>query len=261
MLSRLRSAWHEHRIQRALRRKAIPEDLWRLTVSRLPFLQRRSSAELNELRRLASLFLDQKQFTGVGLVITDEIAVAVATQACLPVLRLGLEPYAGFVGLVIHQDEVLAERVTADDDGVVHHYQEALTGEAMEGGPVMLTWADVRDAGELAEQGYNVVIHEFAHVIDMRNGFADGVPILYGAGARSEWRAALASEYERFCDCVDRDEPTVLDPYGATAPAEFFAVAVEAFFVNAEAMKKEQPVMYQLLSSFFNQDPAASTAG
>jgi len=246
--------WRE---QRALERRAIPDPLWELTLLRLPFLARLDEAERAELRRLCSLFLDQKQFTGVdGLEVTDDMAVIIAAQACLPVLKLGLGLYGGFVQIVLHRDEVVAERSVMDEDGIVHEYDEPLTGEAMGGGPVMLTWADVRDAGESADWGYNVVIHEFAHVIDMADGDADGVPPLPTAAARERWIGVIDSAWEAFCGLVDAGVDTVVDPYGAEAVEEFFAVAVEAFFVAAGPFKREQPEMYALLREFFRQDPA-----
>ncbi|HJV60518.1 MAG TPA: M90 family metallopeptidase, partial [Albitalea sp.] len=179
MLDRLWSGWRRRREQRTLERRAIPDALWQLTLLRYPFLARRDDADQAQLRRLATLFLAEKEFHGAqGLVVTDEIAVAIAAQACLPVLRLGLQLYAGFVGIVVHPDEVVAQREVMDEDGIVHQYDETLAGEAMGGGPVMLSWHDVQAAGESAEWGYNVVIHEFAHVLDMGDGEADGVPPL-----------------------------------------------------------------------------------
>jgi len=218
-----------------------------------------SSLAVTELRRLASLFLDEKEFTGSGgFTVTDDIALAVAAQACLPVLRLGLEGYRRFVGIVMHADQVVAQRSFTDEHGVVHDYDEVLTGEAMEGGPVMLTWHDVRDAGELADAAYNVVIHEFAHVLDMTDGVPDGVPLLPTQAAREQWLSVLMSEYDRFSERAVCGYETVLDPYGAEGPDEFFAVASEAFFVSPLPMKQEQPALYRLLSSYYRQDPAAT---
>ena len=125
---------------------------------------------------MATLFLAEKEFSGArGLVVSDEMAVAIAAQACLPALALGLDWLDGFVGIVVHEDAVVARREVEDDDGVVHAYDEELSGEAMSGGPVMLAWRDVDEAGESAADGYNVVVHEFAHVIDMRGGVTAGV--------------------------------------------------------------------------------------
>jgi Mlc titration factor MtfA (ptsG expression regulator) len=254
---RLSRLWRQWREQRALGRRAISDPLWQLTLARYPFLGRRSAADLQELRRLSSLFLDRKEFAGAGgLEVSDDIAVAVAAQACLPVLRLGLGGYESFVGIVLHPDAVVAAREVTDDDGVVHRYDEVLSGEAMEGGPVMLSWSDVRDAGDTAEDAYNVVIHEFAHVLDMGDGEADGIPPLGSPALRRQWHAVLSEEYERFCRWTADSRDTVLDPYGAEAPEEFFAVAAEAFFVTPQAFNAQQPAMYRLLANYFQQNPA-----
>lgn len=254
LLKKLRE-WRE---ARTLREKAIPDALWHTVLSAYPFLAARSADDLAELRRLSSLFLGRKEFSGAqGLEVDDTMAVAIAAQACLPVLKLGLEAYDGFVGIVVQPDEVVAPREVMDEDGVVHVYDEYLTGEAMEGGPVMLAWADVASAGASAEMAYNVVVHEFAHVLDMADGVADGVPLLPGPTARQRWVEVLDTEYEAFCERVDAGEDTTLDPYGAEAPEEFFAVAAEAFFVAPQAMRAEQPALYDLLAAYFRQDPAA----
>jgi len=250
-------AWRRMREARVLRRRAIPDPLWALTLARYPFLSLRSAEDLDELRRLATLFLASKEFHGAGgFDVTDDVAVAVAAQACLPVLRLGLDWYDSFVGIVMHADEVVARRESVDEDGVVHQYDETLSGEAMEGGPVMLSWHDVAQAGESADWAYNVVIHEFAHLIDMRDGLPDGVPPLPDRESRQRWLAVIEDEYQRFCDRVDAGEDTVLDPYGAEAIEEFFAVAVEAFFVAPSAMRQEHDDLYRLFAAFFRQDPA-----
>ena len=276
--------WHALRRRReaaALARRAIPEALWQRTLASYPFLQLPDADDAAQLRRLASLFLDRKEFHGArGFVVSDEVAVAVAAQACLPVLRFGLAPYDSFVGIVMHADEVVAERRMMDEDGVVHEYDEVLAGEAMVDGPVMLSWQDVRrgsadalpthddldhgrdaDADADADAGaggvYNVVIHEFAHVLDMGDGAADGVPPLPSTAARKAWLEVLMPEWDRFCERVACGYETLLDPYGAEAPEEFFAVAAEAFFVASRALKEEQPALYRLFASYFQQDPAA----
>jgi hypothetical protein len=251
--------WQARREARVLARRAIPDALWQLTLAHLPFLAQRSDADLAELRRLATLFLDQKEFTGMdGLVVDDAMAVCIAAQAVLPVLRFGLAPYGGFVGIVVHPDEVVARREVTDDHGVVHAYDEVLAGEAMDGGPVMLSWRDVADAGETAASGYNVVIHEFAHVLDMGDGAADGVPPLPSAQARRDWLAVLMPAYDRLGEQVVCGYDTLLDPYGAQGPEEFFAVASETFFVNPNELRAEHPDLYGLLARYFQQDPAST---
>jgi len=257
------SALRRRREARALQRRAIPDGLWDRTLAALPFVAVRPAEQRERLRRLASLFLDRKEFSGAGgLDVTDEIALAVAVQACLPVLELGIDQYDGFVGIVLHPDAVVAPREVTDEHGVVHAYDEELSGEAMVGGPLMLSWADVLPADQDPEDGpipstaYNVVIHEFAHVLDMRDGEPDGVPLLPTAMARHDWLEVLMPEYDRFCERVVCGHETVLDPYAAEAPDEFFAVASEAFFVTPSALKEEQPALYRLLASYYRQDPA-----
>jgi Mlc titration factor MtfA (ptsG expression regulator) len=236
---------------------AIPDGLWRGVLARYPFIAARSPDELARLRDLASRFLAGKEFHGAnGLEITDTVALSIAAQAVLPVLNLGLEWYDDFVGIVVHPDEVLARRTLTDEHGVVHHYDEVLAGEAMEGGPVMLNWRDVDNAGETAGAGYNVVIHEFIHKIDMRDGQPDGCPPLPSRKMRQAWLAVMQREYAGFREkaiIAERfgGEPPWLDPYGATAIDEFFAVACEAYFVNRERFAREFEPLLSLFDGFF----------
>jgi MtfA peptidase len=216
MWGRWKQQWQTRREQAALQRRAIPDDLWKRTLVRFPFVQRRDPQEAAELRRLTSLFLDRKEFSTVGgLRLTDAMAVAVAAQAVLPILHLGLHRYDSFVGIVLHADQVVARREVADEDGVVHIYDEPLVGEAMQGGPLMLSWRDVHAASRLHEgdnpqAAYNVVIHEFAHVLDLSSpasgGLADGVPALPPELPVAEWRSTLAASYESFVQRVESVE-------------------------------------------------------
>lgn len=244
---------------------AIPHHLWRDLLTRYPFLASRPAAELPRLRQLAAQLLASKEFHGAnGLVITDAVALAIAAQAVLPVLNLGLAWYDDFVGIVVHPGEVLARRTVTDEHGVVHHYDEVLAGEAMEGGPVMLSWSDVDSAGNTAEQGYNVVIHEFIHKIDMRDGTPDGCPPLPSRAAREAWLAVMQAQYQSFREKVIIAErfggvPPWLDTYGATAIDEFFAVACEAYFVNRQRFEAEFPALPPLLDSFFQPTGAAAS--
>ena len=240
--------------RRALQRRAIPDALWHTTLSHYPFLARRSAEDLDELRRLSSLFLDAKEFSGAhGLQVDDEMAVAIAAQACLLVLRLGLQAYAGFVGIVVHADEVEVRRELVDDDGIVHEFDDVLSGEAWAGGPVIVSWHDAAMAGE----GYNVVIHEFAHKLDMLDGEADGVPALHSGMTRTAWEGTFLAAYDDFCARVDDGEDTIIDPYASDDPAEFFAVVSEHFFETPDVVAAEYPALYDLLRRYYRQDPLA----
>jgi MtfA peptidase len=244
-------------LRRRRRAPTIPDALWAATLERYPFLEQRGHEDRERLRELSAEFLARKEFHGAGgLVITDEMALAIAAQAVLPVLHLGLAWYDDFVGIVVHADEVVARRSTMDESGVVHAWDEVLAGEAMEGGPVMLNWHDVKEAGASAETGFNVVIHEFVHKIDLRDGAPDGCPLLPSRAARRRWLEVMEREYRRFREDVIKAErfgasPPWLDDYGATALDEFFAVACEAYFVNRERFTKEFPQLTALFDGFY----------
>jgi Mlc titration factor MtfA (ptsG expression regulator) len=247
---------------RRTRAREIPAPLWSATLARYPFLADWPAHEQDRLRELAAGFLARKEFTGAGgLVVNDEMALAIAAQAVLPVLHLGLGWYDDFVGIVVHVSEVVARRSQVDESGVVHDWEEVLAGEAMEGGPVMLSWRDVASAGDSAAEGYNVVIHEFVHKIDMRDGAPDGCPPLPSRAARQAWLAILEPQYEAFREQVivaERfgGEPTWLDPYGAEAIDEFFAVASEAYFVNRARFEQSFEPLARLFDSFYRPSPA-----
>src|SRR5216110_1116310 len=209
------------RRRRVLRNHGMDEALW----PRLPFLPRSSPAE-RKLKDLALLFLAEKRFTAVrGLELSDAMRVSIAAQACLPILELGLDWYSGWTGIVVYPGDFRVRRTEVDDDGVVHEWDDELAGEAMPGGPVVLSW----DAAA-HDPLINVVIHEFAHKLDMLNGTVDGMPPLHAGMDRQAWRRTFDEAYEGFCDAVERGRDTWLDPYAGEHPSEFFAVVSEAFF-------------------------------
>ena len=244
-------------LRRRPARREIPRPLWLTVLGRFPFLADRTAADVERLRALAGDFLAHKEFHGArGFVISDEVAVSIAAQAVLPVLHLGLDWYDDFVGIVVHADEVVARRSSVDDAGVVHDWEEVIAGEAMDRGPVMLSWNDVSGAAHRAHEGYNVVIHEFVHKIDMRDGIPDGCPPLPTAGARRTWLEVMEREYSAFREKVivaERfgGEKPWLDPYGAEAIDEFFAVASEAYFVAPTRFRAEHASLAELFDRFF----------
>jgi Mlc titration factor MtfA (ptsG expression regulator) len=246
--------WQRRRI---LRRHRIDDALWRRAQQRLPFLAGLSADEERRLKELAVVFIAEKQFTPVrGLVLSDDDRVEIALQACLPVLELGLDWYHGWVGIVVHPSDFKVQRAQTGDDGVVHEWDDELAGESWPGGPVVLSWEALEDAGSVAEGGANVVIHEFAHKLDMLAGDADGVPPLPSREARERWIEVFDAAFDRFCNEVDAGKKTFLDPYAAEHEAEFFAVASEAFFESPNALKRDFAPLYELFMGFYKQDPA-----
>jgi Mlc titration factor MtfA (ptsG expression regulator) len=235
------------RRRRVLARHAIDDSLWRRATRGLTFLPKSP-----KLRRLALLFLAEKEFTGAhGLEVTDTMRVSIAAQACLPILELGLDWYAGWRGIVVYPGDFRVRRERVDEAGVVHEWDDELAGEAMPGGPIVLSWDATAN-----DSAINVVIHEFAHKIDMLNGEADGMPPLHAGMDRHAWRTALEDAYQGFCDAVERGRDTWLDPYAAEDISEFFAVVTEAFFQEGRETRRRYPDLYRQLRLFYQQDPA-----
>jgi Mlc titration factor MtfA (ptsG expression regulator) len=235
------------RRRRVLRRHQIDDALWQRATGRLSFLPKTP-----KLRELALLFLAEKQFAGThGLEVSDAMRVSIAAQACLPVLELGLDWYAGFTGVVVYPGDFRVRRVETDEHGVVHEWDDELAGEAMPGGPVVLSWDATANDPQI-----NVVIHEFAHKLDMLSGAADGLPPLHVGMSREAWIAAFKEAYEGFCDAVERGKETWLDPYAAEHPSEFFAVISEAFFKDAAETRRRYPEVFAQLRLFYKQDPS-----
>jgi Mlc titration factor MtfA (ptsG expression regulator) len=238
--------------------RVMPDALWQDTLARLPFLACLNSEEKNRLRALCEGFLAEKEFSAAGgLELTDAMCVSIAAQGCLPILNLGLDAYLGWVGIVVYPDELVVPRSVEDEFGIVHEYTDVASGEAWEGGPLLISWRDAQMAGD----GYNVVIHEFAHKLDMLNGPPDGIPPLPAGISRKNWEDTLLAAYDDFCALVDEaeqfNEDTLLDSYAAENPGEFFAVMSEAFFETPQILREEYPALYEKLSAFYRQDPTA----
>lgn len=244
------------RRKRALAKTQIDAALWLRVVARLRFLRGLSADELSRLRELAILFLDEKELHGAGgLEIDDDICLSIAVQACLPILNLGMDAYAGWVGVIVYPDEFVIEREEMDEHGVVHRFREGVSGEAWEGGPVVLSW---RDASSGSFAGYNVVIHEFAHKLAMAGADDDGFPLPRAGMERARWQDTFHAAYQRFTGQVDRGEPTIVDPYASEHPAEFFAVMSEMFFTASAVLARDWPDLYAQLAAYYRQDPAGA---
>lgn len=265
LLTRLRPAGHAQ----------IDDALWRAAIEALPFLARLASDDRQRLRDLAQRFLAEKEMAAAGdLQLTATMQVSIAAQACLPVLNLGLDWYRCWVSIVVYPDEFLVPREIMDETGVVHEYVEPIAGEAWDGGPLLLSWADAQATGG----EYNVVIHEFTHKLDLLDGEADGMPPfdrrLHAGLSATRWRAALDDAFERLnaeLDLIESEIPADVDPesdqadvyygrlpldaYAATDKGEFFAVSSEAFFASPQRLHAAFPDWYALLAAFFRQDP------
>ena len=244
------------RRRRLLAHQRIDEALWRSVTQSLPFLRGLSREEMQRLQAFSLLLLVEKDISGArGLELDDAMRLSIAVQACLPVLNLGLDRYDEWSEIVVHPGDFRVRVTETDDAGVVHQFDDERAGESWQGGPVVLSWDTARNAPDM-----NVVIHEFAHKLDMAGGGADGMPPLHSGMDRRRWAEVFRAAYEGFCDAVDRERETWLDPYAAESPAEFFAVVSEAFFIAPQETRRRYPDAYEQLQRFYRQDPAARLA-
>ena len=232
----------------------ISAEHWQRVERTLPFLDYLPPQDRGRLRDMALELLRRKEFHGAqGLQLDDDMLLSIALQASLPVLNIGLQAYDGWVGVVVYPGDFVIPRRIVDEAGVLHEYDDEVLGEAWEGGPVLLSWFGEDDG----PAGVNVVIHEFAHKLDMENDGIDGLPRLRPGMSRAAWADAFEDAYVAFCDEVDRGAETDIDPYGAEHPGEFFAVVSEAFFETPGRLRARFPAVYAQLAQFYGLDPAA----
>lgn len=250
----------------------ISPQLWRQVLDAHPFLAALNADETAQLLARSAWLLASKTINGAqGLEVSDFMRLSIAAQASLPILNLSPELYEGWDEIIVYPASFRIPRTRQDDDGVVHEFIEDAAGEAWEGGPLVLSWEDT----QLSEGGFNVIIHEFAHKLDLRSGMADGMPSLAAHPDLKPqvWRRVLDESLDRFIAALDSVEAAIphdvdpesedadawygqlpLDPYAATDEAEFFAVSSEHFFVDPAPMQQALPEWHALLRAYYRQD-------
>jgi Mlc titration factor MtfA (ptsG expression regulator) len=253
--------WLKEIRRRKLRAKVFPdawEEIVRRNVAHYCMLD---DAERAQLRALVLVFLEEKNWEGCGgLVLTDEIRVTVAAQACLLLLGLPHDYYRNVLSILVYPSTVVPpQREPGHFENVRGPLDPAqpILGQAFQQGPVVLVWDAVLHGGRHPEGGHNVVYHEFAHKLDVLDGAADGTPPLRDREEYRDWVEVCAREYLRLKRLADAGKKTFLDAYGATNEAEFFAVATEQFFDQPLLMKAHTPDLYRVLREYYRQDPAA----
>ncbi|MEO5831664.1 MAG: M90 family metallopeptidase [Rhodanobacter sp.] len=250
MFKKFRS-WRERRI---VARRPIAEGLWRHALDRCAPARRLGASDQATLRVLATLFLERKSLEPVqGLQLDDAARVLLATHACLPILKLGLDWYDGWHSVIVYPDAFITHRPLTDAAGVVHQTNTVLAGEAWGRGPVILSWADVLKIGQ--QPGHNVVVHEMAHKLDMLNGDANGFPPLHRRMDRRVWWQVFSSTWDRLKEEQHNGVELPIDPYALENPAEFFAVASEQFFEGPATLREHLPDVYRQLEQFYRQHP------
>ncbi len=219
-----------------------------------------------ELRRHILIFLDEKSFEGcAGLAITDEMRVLIAAQAC--VLLLGSSDKASYYptvsSILIYPHAYVASNTRTGPDGVVRQQGGVRLGEMamgvtsrLSGGPVVLAWDHVRAGASDMHDARNVVFHEFAHALDAQSGSVNGAPPLPARAMYRPWARVLGRSYQQLIEDIEHHHRHLIDAYGASNPAEFFAVVTETFFERPVSLKAQFPELYALLSAYYRQDPA-----
>jgi Mlc titration factor MtfA (ptsG expression regulator) len=217
-----------------------------------------SEAEQAKLRDDLRVFIAEKNWEGCGgLTMTDEIKVTIAAQASLLVLGLQHHYFERVLSILVYPRAYRGPRDERGQDGLIHARGLPRLGEAHYRGPVVLSWDDVLEEGRNPSQGQNVVYHEFAHQLDMLNGVVDGTPLLETPEQYRRWREVMTEEYHKLIEASVYGRATLLDQYGTTNEAEFFAVATECFFDRPSQLARRHPRLYEILRDYYHQDPAA----
>lgn len=253
-------AWYFTRRWRAshrqrLRVKGLPVDWVEILERRVPIYRAMPGPLRVQLHGLTNVFLDEKEFIGCnGLEITDEMRAVISAQACMLLLNRETDCYPGFQTIYVYPGTYLARQ--RHWDGLLEIVEtDVRAGEAWHRGPVVLSWEDVCVGTDDPQDGFNVVLHEFAHKLDEENDRYDGLPVLDDPDQYSSWAKVLGKEFGALRRRADRGEAGVIDEYGAESPSEFFAVVTEAFFERPKALHREHPALYEQFRKFYRLDP------
>jgi len=239
-----------------LRSQPFPAEWTEIIRRNVPYFRRLPPEDQEELQGHVRVFLGEKHFEGCGgLELTDEIRVTVAAQASILLLHRRTDYYPHLKSVLIYPHAYVARGVHRNQDGMLIVQDEARAGESWGQGTLVLSWEDVKKSASDVHDGHNVVLHEFAHQLDAENGTSDGAPRLPRRSMYLAWARVLGHEYEQLLSDLEHHRRNCIDAYGATNPAEFFAVVTECFFEKPVQLAGKHPELYEQLRAFFRQDP------
>jgi Mlc titration factor MtfA (ptsG expression regulator) len=249
--------WLVERRRRRLRAQPFPR-AWRAILERrVPYVSRMPQALRRQLEDHVKVFIAEKRFTGcAGMEIDDDVRVTIAAQACLLLLNRRADYFPGLAQVLVYPGAFVVERVRAEPSGVLQEQRHVLSGESWTHGQVVLSWESVTEGAAIPDDGRNVVVHEFAHQLDQRKGYANGAPWLGGRERQARWSRVMLDAFEGLRASAAMGEPSLLSEYGATSPAEFFAVVSEVFFEQPGALATLYPALYAELAALYRVDPA-----
>jgi len=241
-----------------LRARPFPSAWRRILARRVPYFRTLPADLQIQLKKHIQVFLAEKAFIGCrGLVVTDEMRVTIAAQACLLILNRRTDYFAKLRQILVYPGAFVVDRVQADGAGVMQERRQALSGESWSQGQVILSWEDALEGAAVIDDGRNVVIHEFAHQLDQEAGHANGAPLLGRRERYARWSKVLGAEFDALAQRALWQQPSLISDYGATDPAEFFAVVSEVFFEQSQRLAAEHPALYRELAGFYRVDPAS----
>ncbi len=248
----------KHRRRERIAGEPFPDEWLRTLQTDFAYYSYLSDDDKNELQKHIKIFLSEKVFEGTqGLQITDRIKVIIAAQACVLLLHRQTDYYPALHTIFVYPHAFYSPVKQSLPGGIVNEDYQGRLGESWYRGPVVLSWDDVLHSAHDANDAHNVVFHEFAHQLDSETGANDGAPVLPKRSMYIAWARVLGEEYKKLVTNLQHHHHTDIDAYGATNPAEFFAVVTEAFFEKPAELKTHHQQLYEQLSLFYNQDPAA----
>ncbi len=243
-------------IKKLFRHYSLSDTLWQSVLDKAVLLQSLCPADQQHLRQLTEKFIQEKSFTGVDkLIVTEEMKVLIAVQACLLILELDFSYFNGWVEIVLYPAAFFVKREVREESGIVSMQSRLLSGEAWSRGQVILSWHDVIHDTVKLYAGHQLILHEFAHKLDARSGEANGMPPLHADMSRERWAQILSHAYNKLVSRVEHHQHTYINDYAATNPAEYFAVVTEYFFTAPSLLKKHCEDVYIQMALFYRQDP------
>jgi Mlc titration factor MtfA (ptsG expression regulator) len=252
-------AWLRQRRRAAIRRRPFPPEWQAIIEKNVPYVAHLPRADRDVLTGHVQVFLAEKRFEGCGgLELTDEVRVTIAAQACILLLHQQTDYYPNLVSILVYPTTYVVRGGRPTREGLIAEGPEARLGESWSRDVVVLAWDSVLSGAADIHDGHNVVLHEFAHQLDQESGGGDGAPALPRRSMYVAWARVLGHDYDELVRDVERHHRTLIDRYGATNPAEFFAVVTETFFEKPHQLRARHPDLYAQLLDFYRQDPATA---
>ena len=247
--------FRDHR-RKGIVEEPFPSEWAKIIDVYVPYCRMLNASERARLWNLIKVFMAEKNFEGCsGMVVSDEIKLTIAAQACLLLINLRHDYYEKLVSILVYPQGFTFEQREYGASGTITEEQIPVSGLSTSIGSIALSWPDTAGGARRPDDGVNVVLHEFAHQLDLLDSAMDGAPVLNTRSMYGEWAKVLGNEFERLRSEVAQDIPSLINSYGATKPAEFFAVVTELFFEKPCELLREHPALYEEFKQYYGQDP------